>query len=236
MKVHEIMTARARCIGPNNSLVEAAGLMRELDVGALPVCDEDRLAGMVTDRDLVVRGMAEGRDPYAATVREVMSEGVLSIQADQDVEEAARLMQEKQVRRLPVISREKRLVGIVSLGDLAVNSNPAFSGQALKEVSETPRTRMTGGKVPHVRSGPQSADRRAGQPVAGTRRTPPGGRRPAGDDSDRGSRDGGSQSGKRRSATAGKKSGQAKGRAGSGAQRRQPKARSARRSPARKPR
>ena len=136
MKVHEIMTARARCVGPDNTLVEAAGLMRELDVGALPVCDNDRLAGMVTDRDITLRGVANGRDPNTTAISEVMSPGIVYVFADQEVEEVARVMEERQVRRLPVLNREKRLVGIVSLGDIAISSNPAFSGMALRDVSE----------------------------------------------------------------------------------------------------
>src|SRR4051812_11229805 len=107
MKVHEIMTAHPRCIAPDNTLVEAAGLMREMDVGALPICDNDRLAGMVTDRDLVLRGTADGRDPNTTTVRDVMSQGIFYVFADQPVEEAARMMEEKQIRRLPVLNREK---------------------------------------------------------------------------------------------------------------------------------
>jgi CBS domain-containing protein len=137
MKVHEIMTAHARCVGPDDTLVEVAGLMRELDVGALPICDNDRLAGMVTDRDIVLRGTADGKDPNTTTVRDVMSQGIIYVFADQDVEEAARIMEEKQIRRLPVLSREKRLVGIVSLGDLATSSSPMFSGQALRDVSQS---------------------------------------------------------------------------------------------------
>jgi CBS domain-containing protein len=136
MKVHEIMTAHPHGIGPNNTLVEAAGLMRELDVGALPVFDDDELAGLVTDRDLVVRGLADGRDPNSATVSEVMSGGVQYIFADQEVEVAAHMMESAQVRRLPVMDREKRLVGIISLGDIATSSNPAFSGLTLRDVSE----------------------------------------------------------------------------------------------------
>ena len=136
MKVHEIMTAHARCVGPDNTLVEAAGLMRELDVGALPVCDDDRLAGMVTDRDLALRGIADGRDPNTTAVRDVMSPGVVYVFADQPVEEVVRVMEERQIRRVPVLNREKRLVGIVSLGDIAISSNPAFSGMALRDVSE----------------------------------------------------------------------------------------------------
>ena len=136
MKVHEIMTAHARCVGPENTLVEAAGLMRELDVGALPVCDEEQLVGIVTDRDLTLRGTADGRDPNSTPVRDVMSAGVVFVFADQDVEEIARVMENRQIRRLPVLSRAKRLVGIVSLGDIAISSNPAFSGMALRDVSE----------------------------------------------------------------------------------------------------
>ena len=137
MKIREIMSSDVQCIGPDNTLVEAAGLMRELDVGAIPVCDQEHLAGMLTDRDLVLRAVATGKDPNRATVRETMSEGIFSIFEDQSVEEAAHLMEKKQIRRLPVLSRQKRLVGIVSLGDLAMNSQPAFSGTALREVSRS---------------------------------------------------------------------------------------------------
>jgi CBS domain-containing protein len=136
MKVHEIMTAHARCIGPENTLVEAAGLMRELDVGALPVCDNDRVTGIVTDRDIVLRGTANGVDPNSTPVSSVMSQTVVSIFADQPVEEAVRVMEDRQIRRLPVLGRNSRLVGILSLGDIAISSNPAFSGMALRDVSE----------------------------------------------------------------------------------------------------
>jgi CBS domain-containing protein len=147
MKVHEIMTAHARCVAPDNTLVEAAGLMRQLDVGALPVCEDDELAGMVTDRDIVVRGVADGRESNSTTVRDVMSQGVIYAFADQEVEEAVRLMEEKQIRRLPVLNREKRMVGIMSLGDMALSANPAFSGMALKEVSQSAKGRMEGGRT-----------------------------------------------------------------------------------------
>jgi CBS domain-containing protein len=147
MKVHEIMTAHARCVAPDNTLVEAAGLMRQLDVGALPVCEHDRIAGMITDRDIVLRGVADALQSDTATVSQVMSQGAIFVYADQAIEEAAELMEEKQIRRLPVLNREKKMVGIVSLGDLAVNANPAFSGMALKEVSQTPEGRMQGGRT-----------------------------------------------------------------------------------------
>jgi predicted transcriptional regulator len=130
------MTGRPRSVAPENTLVEAAGLMRELDVGALPVWHDNELAGMLTDRDLVVRGIADGRDPSQATVAEVMSGGVEFVFGDQDVEDAVRLMEQHQIRRVPVLDRGKRLIGIVSLGDIATSSNPAFSGIALRDVSE----------------------------------------------------------------------------------------------------
>jgi CBS domain-containing protein len=140
MKVHEIMTTRARCVGPENTLVEAAGLMRQLDIGAVPVCEEDRLLGMLTDRDIAVRAVADGRDPNTTIVRDVMSHGIIHVWADQEVEEVVRLMENKKIRRVPVLNRGKRLVGIVALGDIAVTSNPAFSGLALREVSESEQT------------------------------------------------------------------------------------------------
>ena len=138
MKVHEIMTAHARCVGPENTMVEAAGLMRELDVGALPVCDNDRLAGMVTDRDLALRGVADGRDPNSTIIRDVMSPGIIYVFADQEVEEVVRLMENRQIRRLPVLNREKRLVGIVSLGDIALDYGDKAVGHTLEEISAGP--------------------------------------------------------------------------------------------------
>ena len=130
------MTAGARCVAPETKLTEAAKLMAELDVGALPVCSDDRLVGMVTDRDIAVRAVADGRDPNQATVQDAMTGGVVFIYEDEDVEEAARLFETKRIRRLPVLNREKRMVGIISLGDLAVNASASLGGEALKEVSE----------------------------------------------------------------------------------------------------
>jgi CBS domain-containing protein len=136
MTIESIMTSGVRCVPPTSSLSEAARLMRELDVGSVPVCDQDRLAGMLTDRDIVLRAVAEGRDPDRTHVKEVMSEGIIYIYADQAVEDAAELMEYKQIRRLPVLNREKRLVGIVSLGDVAIHVPNELSGEALKVVSQ----------------------------------------------------------------------------------------------------
>lgn len=135
-KIREVMTPHAQCTGPDIMLVDAARQMRELNVGSLPICENDRLVGMVTDRDLALRGIGEALDPRATPVRTVMSPGIVYIFEDQDVEEAARLMEVKQIRRLAVLNRDKRLVGIVSLGDLAVEAGTALSGEALQEISQ----------------------------------------------------------------------------------------------------
>jgi CBS domain-containing protein len=136
MKIKEIMSNDTRCIRPDDSLVAAAELMRELDVGALPVCDNERLAGMVTDRDIAIRGVGLAREPLSTPVRMVMSQGIVYAYEDDDVESAGRLMEEKQIRRLPVLNMEKRLVGIVSLGDLALSAGTRVSGAALREISQ----------------------------------------------------------------------------------------------------
>jgi CBS domain-containing protein len=137
MRVKDVMTHGAECVCPTNSLQEAAQKMKNLDVGPLPVCgDNDRLVGMLTDRDITVRAVAEGRDPRATTVQDVMTPDVVYCFEDQDVQDAARLMKEHQVRRLVVLNRDKRLVGIVSLGDLAVETgDEKLAGKTLEEVS-----------------------------------------------------------------------------------------------------
>jgi CBS domain-containing protein len=136
MKIKDIMTSQPQCVAPNDTLMQAAQILREIDVGVVPVSDGGQLVGMLTDRDIVVRAVSEGRDPKQTTVRETMSQGVTTVWEDQDVEEAARLFEDKQIRRLPVLNREKRLVGILSLGDLAVDGKADLGGRALKEISE----------------------------------------------------------------------------------------------------
>jgi len=136
MRVSEVMTRGVECVGPDATLQEAAAKMRSLDIGPLPVCDDDRLAGMVTDRDIAVRAVAEGKDPRSTRVREVMSDGVNYCFEDDDVANAARVMKDKQVRRLVVLDRDKRLVGIVSVGDLAVETgDDKLAGDTLQAVS-----------------------------------------------------------------------------------------------------
>lgn len=121
MLVRDVMSREVQVTQPHSTLREAAELMKVLDVGPLPVCDGDRLVGIVTDRDIAVRGVAEGQDCWEGRVRDVMSTDIATCYEDDDVAVAARLMKDKQVRRLLVLNRDKRLVGIVSLGDLAVS-------------------------------------------------------------------------------------------------------------------
>ena len=136
MRVAEIMTRETEVVPSNLLLKEAAEKMQKLDVGTLPIRDGDRLVGILTDRDMTIRATAHGRDPTRTEVREIMTPQVIYCFDDQDVAEAAKLMQEKQIRRLPILSRDKRLVGIVSLGDLAVRSSEEkVVSKTIKEVS-----------------------------------------------------------------------------------------------------
>jgi CBS domain-containing protein len=128
MKISEVMTREVRMVGPDHTIADAAKLMAELDAGVLPVANSERLVGMVTDRDIVIRGVAAGLGPKAK-VSEVMTDDVKYCYEDDTCENVAKNMGEIQVRRLPVLSREKRLVGIVSIGDLAVTMGP--DGEAI---------------------------------------------------------------------------------------------------------
>ena len=137
MQVSEVMSKHVDCISPEATLTAAAEQMRALNVGALPVCDNDRLVGMITDRDIAVRSVAEGHDPCADRVRDVMTSKLYYCFDDQDIDQAGDVMREKQVRRLPVLNRQKRLVGIISLGDLAVETgDEQLAGHVLEGVSE----------------------------------------------------------------------------------------------------
>ena len=134
MKVHEAMTPDVRVARPDQSICEAARMMAECDAGALPVGDDDQLVGVITDRDIAIRAVAEGKSPETP-IRYVMSNEVLYCFEDEDTEEVARNMGDNKVRRLPVLSRSKRLVGIVSIGDLALNNDLDTTGEALADIS-----------------------------------------------------------------------------------------------------
>lgn len=125
MQVHEIMTHGAEIADPNAAICEIARKMRTEDIGALPVRENDRLIGMITDRDIALRAVAYEHDATSTTVRNVMSDQVFYCFEENDVEEAARLMAQHQVRRLPVLNRERRLTGIVALADLSLKAHEA---------------------------------------------------------------------------------------------------------------
>jgi CBS domain-containing protein len=143
MRISEIMTRDVRLAKPDQTIQEAAKVMAEIDSGALPVTDGDRLIGMITDRDIAVRAVAQGKGPQT-TVREIMSAEMKYCFEDDDTDEVAHNMADIQVRRLPVVNRDKRLVGIISLGDLAVMEGGRPAGEALKGISESAQPSQTG--------------------------------------------------------------------------------------------
>jgi CBS domain-containing protein len=130
------MTRGVRTMSPSDSLMFAAKAMEELDVGAIPVCEGDRVVGMVTDRDITIRGVAHGCPIETTPLRDVMSSQVQCVYEDQSIEEVASRMQDAQIRRLPVLDRQDHLVGILSLGDLATKAGTETAGEALSEISE----------------------------------------------------------------------------------------------------
>jgi CBS domain-containing protein len=140
MQIREIMTQRPDIVNATATVIEAAAKMRELDVGSLPVCDGDRLQGLLTDRDIAVRLVAAGLNPSKTQVREIMTPDVTYCFDDQTLEEAAALMETHQIRRLPILSRDKCLIGMLSLGDLAVRTLGAegdeLAEEALEDISE----------------------------------------------------------------------------------------------------
>ena len=135
MRVSEAMTREVRVANPGQSIREVAKIMAEIDAGAMPVGENDRLVGMITDRDIAIRAVGQGKGPDTP-VREVMStEQVLYCYEDEDLDHVAKNMSEQQVRRLPVVNRDKRLVGIVSLGNLAQRETRS-ANKAVKGVTK----------------------------------------------------------------------------------------------------
>jgi len=137
LRIKDVMTPQAEVISPDATTEEAASLMKTLDIGVLPVCDEEGLVGVLTDRDLVVRVLAATRDPKAMLVGEAMTPSVVYCFEDDDVEQAAAVMAGQQIRRLPVLDKNRKLVGIVSVGDIAVHAqDPQLTGKVLEDVSQ----------------------------------------------------------------------------------------------------
>jgi CBS domain-containing protein len=136
MKVSEVMSRKVEITSPEDSIQRAAQMMARLDAGVLPVGKDDRLVGMITDRDIAIRGVGEGRSPTDTPVNEVMTREVKYCFEDDDVNAVAQNMAQLQVRRLPVLNRDKRLTGIVSLGDIARDHEPGQAGSALHGISK----------------------------------------------------------------------------------------------------
>ena len=137
-KVHEVMTDRPRVVTPETTVSEAAQLMKNDDIGSLPILDGEQLAGMVTDRDIVIRAIAEGKDPRGMPVREVASRELVTVHADEELSSALQLMASQQVRRLPVVDDDGRLVGILAQADVAVEAKEKDVGEMVEEISKSP--------------------------------------------------------------------------------------------------
>lgn len=129
------MTTPAETLAPTATLTEAAQQLRDLNVGSLPILDGDHLLGVVTDRDIVVRGIAEGLDPSSATVAEVATGAVVTVDVDDDAEKVARIMGERQVRRVPVLDGE-RLVGVIAQADVARDLDARTTGDVVEDISQ----------------------------------------------------------------------------------------------------
>jgi len=137
MLVKEVMSDRVIRVSPDCSLQEIAISMRDGDLGSIPVSEDDKLVGMITDRDLVIRGLAGTMEVHTLTARDVMSPTIKYCYEDQQLDEVLSNMAHEQIRRMPVVSRSKRLVGIVSLGDLAKEGSRLEAGEALEEISKS---------------------------------------------------------------------------------------------------
>jgi CBS domain-containing protein len=137
--VRDVMTLGVRTVEPSQSLAEAAEIMKGEDVGSVPVVEDGRLVGIVTDRDIVIRAVAERRDPQAVRVDEIASRDVVTVEAEQDLDDALALMARHQVRRLPVVEKE-RLVGMLAQADVALEAKEKKVGETVEEISKPTST------------------------------------------------------------------------------------------------
>ena len=158
--VSNIMTRNVRVVSPSDSVIRAAQAMEELNVGAVPVCDGQRLVGMLTDRDIVVRGVAQGMADVDTKVSEIMSREVKWCLQDQPVDEVLGVMSQHQIRRMPVVDAQHQLVGIVSVGDIATKAEESPVADLLSEISETELEHRAGMLPVKARSGNGSTSRR----------------------------------------------------------------------------
>lgn len=136
MKVYDIMSSDVQLVAPDDSIQVAAQKMADADVGFLPVGDSGKLVGMITDRDIALRAVARGKNPTTTLVREIMTDKVLYCSEDENVEEAADTMSNLKVRRLPIVDDDRKLVGVVSLGDIAFKHRASIAGTTLVHVCD----------------------------------------------------------------------------------------------------
>lgn len=136
MKVKDAMHAGVTWVEPGTRLGELARMMRDQDIGAIPVGENDRLVGMVTDRDICCKGVADGKDVSTLTARDVMTGPIIYCRDDEEIDDAARIMEEHEVRRLPVINENKRMVGILSMGDIADCASRDLTAEVTRAVAD----------------------------------------------------------------------------------------------------
>ena len=134
--IRDVMTANPSTVEPNSTVVEAARVMKQADAGVVPVTESGRLAGMVTDRDIAIRVVAEGKDPTSTKVGEIASTDLVTVDPQQDLDEALRLMAQHKVRRLAVVEEDGRLVGVLAQADVAREGDDAQTGEVVQEISE----------------------------------------------------------------------------------------------------
>ncbi|MEO8378842.1 MAG: CBS domain-containing protein [Acidobacteriota bacterium] len=137
--VRDVMTANPECVGEKDSLRDVARIMKDKDTGVVPVVDGKKILGLITDRDIVVRGLAEGKNLDSAPLSEIMTSSVRSVRDDASVNDALAMMTSAEIRRVPVVNSENELVGILSLGDIAAEGNQDGKvGSAIEDISEAP--------------------------------------------------------------------------------------------------
>jgi CBS domain-containing protein len=137
-KVREVMTDNPRCVTPETLVSEAARLMKSEDVGSLPILEGEKVTGVITDRDIVIRAVAEEKDPRGMPVREVASRELVTIRPDEDLSEALKLMASYQVRRLPVVDEDNTLVGVIAQADIAMEGKEKDFAHMVEDISRTP--------------------------------------------------------------------------------------------------
>ena len=134
--IRDLMTSNPSTIEPDKTVADAAKLMRDEDAGLVPIVEGQKLVGTITDRDIAIRVVAEGKDPQSTTVRDVMTSRLVTVDPDQDLDEALRLMAEHQVRRLPVVEEDGKLVGIVAQADVAKHTSDEQTGEVVQQISQ----------------------------------------------------------------------------------------------------